>query len=151
MTIRQKHPDKKNATSILDASMKQMNYTLTLESNDDSAFNIIRNIYECFRMLGDALMAAEGKESQDHIEPINELMKIQVETRRPIQLVDRMRKMRHNINYYGYEPKKMESDDAISLAKACFEPLLLAVKQKIEKSSGDRRLAKYANTQQKGK
>jgi uncharacterized protein (UPF0332 family) len=139
MILREKHPDKKNAASILEASSRQMKYTLTLESTDDSAFNIVRNIYECFRMLGDALLLAEGRESQDHLVPLNELMKIEVETSRPMRLVDSFRKMRHNINYYGYTPKKSEADDALSFAKACFEPLLKAVREEISKKS-ERRL-----------
>lgn len=142
MTERQKHPDRKNASSILEAASRQMKYTLTLSPNDDSAFNIIRNIYECFRMLGDALLVAEGIESQDHLEPINALMKMQVETSRPTKLVDNLRRMRHNINYYGYSPKKIEADDAISLAKACFVPLVDAVRQEISKKNNERRLFK---------
>ncbi|HLD37544.1 MAG TPA: hypothetical protein VJA86_03070 [Candidatus Nanoarchaeia archaeon] len=140
MIPRQKHPDKKNATSILDASSKQMKYTLTLESNDNSAFNIIRNIYECFRMLGDALLIAQGIESEDHLAPMQELMKIKVETPRSVRLVDYLRRMRHNINYYGYTPKKEEADDAVSLAKACFEPLLNAIKREIEKNESFKRM-----------
>jgi len=140
MILRQKHPDKKNAASILDASSKQMKYTLTLESNDNSAFNIIRNVYECFRMLGDALLITKGIESEDHLAPIHELMKIKVETTRSITLVDHLRRMRHNINYYGYNPKKEEADDAISLAKACFEPLINAVKEEIEKNESFKRM-----------
>jgi uncharacterized protein (UPF0332 family) len=140
MNQRQKHPDKKNASSILDASSKQMDYTLTLESNNDSAFNIIRNIYECFRMLGDALLVTQGIESEDHLAPIHELMKIKVETPRSIKLVDHLRRMRHNINYYGYTPKKEEADDAISLAKSCFKPLLEAVKKEIGKNESFKRM-----------
>ena len=140
--IRQKHPDKKNALSILHAASTQMEYTLTLESSDGSAFTIIRNIYECFRMLGDALLIAAGIESQDHVTPLNELMKIPVETSRSIKLVDNLRRIRHNINYYGYTPQKVEADDAISLARACFSPLLTTVKKNIEQKLMERRLYK---------
>ena len=140
MISRQKHPDKKNAASILEAASQQMKYTLTLESNDDSAFNIIRNIYECFRMLGDALLVSRGIEYVDHAEQIKMLENLRIQTERPIQLVDNLRRMRHNINYYGYTPKKIEADDAILVAKACFEPLFNAVKQKIDKDQKERRL-----------
>ncbi|MDP1695864.1 MAG: hypothetical protein Q8L29_03055 [archaeon] len=140
MNQREKHPDRKNAMSILEASSRQMRYTLTLESNDNSAFNIIRNIYECFRMLGDALLVSRGKLSEDHVEQIRVLENLRIQTERPIRLVDNLRKMRHNINYYGYNPKKIESDDAISLAKACFESLLKAVKEEIASNLRERRL-----------
>ena len=131
--MREKHPDKKNAQSILDASERQMKYTLTLAPTDESAFNIIRNIYECFRMIGDALLVSMGKKTEDHIEQIRILESIDVTTERPIRLIDNLRRMRHNINYYGYSPKKIESEDAISLVKSCFYKLLFKVKEEVSK------------------
>jgi len=131
--VREKHPDKKNAQSILDASERQMKYTLTLAPTDESAFNIIRNIYECFRMIGDALLVSMGKKTEDHIEQIRILESIDVTTERPIMLIDNLRRMRHNINYYGYSPKKIESEDAISLVKSCFYKLLSKVKEEVSK------------------
>ncbi len=131
MIDRMKYPDRKNALSILDASIKQMNYTLTLESNDDSAFNIIRNIYECFRMLGDVLLISQGKISEDHVEQIKALEDLKIKTERPIQIVDNLRRMRHNINYYGFNPKKTDSDDAVSFAKSCFFQFAEIIKKKI--------------------
>ena len=133
MTIRYKVHDKKNALSIIEASKKDMNFTLTLKPTDEAGATIVRNIYECFRMLGDALLVAKGIKSQDHIEPIKELLKLKVNTSRPIYLIDNLRKLRHNINYYGYSPKLVEVEDVISLAKSCFDPLMDAVKKEVEK------------------
>ena len=130
--MRYKRPDYKNALSIITAARKEMEFTLTIEPNDNSASTIIRNIYECFRMLGDALLILQGIESEDHLAPINELMKIQVNTGRPINLVDNLRRLRHNINYYGYLPSKIEAEDVISLAKNCFEPIYDEIEKKIK-------------------
>ena len=127
MTIRYKKPDKKNALSITEAAKKDMKFTLSLELTEDSGPTIVRNIYESFRMLGDAILAAKGIESKDHITAIKELLKVQVITTRPIYLIDNLRKLRHNVNYYGYHPKLIEVEDAVSVAKSCFEPLLTAV------------------------
>jgi hypothetical protein len=132
MIERMKYPDNKNAKSILEASLRQMNYTLKLESNDDSAFNIIRNIYECFRMLGDALLVTLGQISEDHVEQVKALENLNVKLDRPLQIVDNLRRMRHNINYYGFSPKKIDGDDALSFAKSCFFRLAEAVSKKIK-------------------
>ncbi len=137
--MRQKHRDTKNAASIIEAAVKQIEYTLTLASTDDSAFNIIRNVYECFRMLGGALLVAKGIESQDHLAPLRELLQLNVETSRPTKLLENLRTIRHNINYYGYTPKKVEADDALSWARACFQPLVEAVRQEIGKLPGAQR------------
>ncbi len=131
MNQRIKHPDRKNALSILLAAEREMNYTLKLPIDNDSAFNIIRNVYECFRMLGDASMISKGIVSQDHVEQIKELQTMQVKTERPIIIIDTLRKIRHSINYYGYIPSRNEAEDAVSIAKTCFYPLLEAIKKKV--------------------
>ena len=133
MTIRYKVPDKKNALSITEASKKDMNFTLTLKMSEESGATIVRNIYECFRMLGDALLVAKGIKSEDHVAPVQELLKLKVNTSRPIYLIDNLRKLRHNINYYGYSPKLLEVEDVISLAKSCYHPLLEAALKEIKK------------------
>lgn len=131
--IRYKRPDKKNALSILEAAEKDMQYTLTVKASEDSGPTIVRNIYECFRMLGDALLVAKGIESQDHLMPINELLKVRVKTTRPLNLIDNLRRIRHNINYYGYRPNLAEIEDATSIAKSIFEPLYKEVLKKVKK------------------
>ena len=109
-----------------------MKYTLTLESNDNSAFNIIRNIYECFRMLGEALLIAEGIILEDHIIPLNALMNVRVNTKRPLKTLDNLRRTRNNINYYGYHASAAEARDIIDFAQMCFNPLSKEVKKIIE-------------------
>ena len=132
MNDRIKRPDTKNALSIVDAAERELNYTLRLPVNEESAFNIIRNIYECFRMLGDARLVSKGINSLDHIEQIKELETIQVKTDRPIKLINALRRIRHNINYYGYIPSKAEAEDAISIAKACFSPILESIREEMK-------------------
>jgi hypothetical protein len=132
MSKRIKHPDKKNALSIISAAERELRYTLKLQITEESAFNIIRNIYECFRMLGDARLVSKGSVSQDHIQQVKELETISVKTKRPIGLIDTLRRIRHNINYYGYMPSKAEAEDAISIAKTCFHPLLDSIKKELQ-------------------
>ncbi|MFH1456387.1 MAG: hypothetical protein ABIF40_05570 [archaeon] len=131
MKIRYKRPDKKNALSIVEAAKRDMKFTLTIKPNENSASTIVRNVYESFRMLGDALLVAKGISSEDYLMPIKELMKVKVETKRPINLIDNLRRLRHNVNYYGYKPNLEEVKDVISVAKTCFEPLYKAVFEKI--------------------
>jgi hypothetical protein len=131
MSVRFKRPDRKNAASIVEAAKRDMDFTLGLEVTDSSGSTIVRNIYECFRMLGDALLVARGIASTDHVAPIKELLKMKVSTTRPIGLIDNLRRLRHNINYNGYRPNPLEVEDTISLAESCFGPLLKAVLDRI--------------------
>lgn len=130
--MRYKRPDRKNALSIIDAAERDMKFTLSMETTEEAGPTIVRNIYECFRMLGDALLVSEGIESEDHITPIKELTKLKVQTERPINLVENLRRLRHNINYYGYKPKLIEVKDVISIAKTTFQPLLKTIKKKLD-------------------
>jgi len=129
--MKYKRPDHKNALSILDAAERDMNFTLTIAPTDESGPTIVRNIYECFRMIGDALLLARGIESEDHVTSIKELLSLNVETIRPINLVENMRWLRHNVNYYGYTPKIVEVKDVISIAKTVFQPVLREAKKKV--------------------
>ena len=132
MNQRTKHHDKKNALSIVNAAEQEMQFTLKQPITEESAFNVIRNVYESFRMLGDARLIAKGIVSQDHVEQIKELEAMKVKTERPIRLIDSLRRLRHNINYYGYIPTKAEAEYAVSIARACFYPLLYELKKELK-------------------
>jgi len=134
LKIRYKRPDNKNALSLIEAAKKDMEFTLSMEVSEASGPTIVRNIHECFRKLGDALLIMQGIESEDHVAPIRELMKVKAETARPISLLDNLRRMRININYYGYKPSLDEVKEAISIAKSVFEPLLKAVSEKAHRT-----------------
>ena len=121
--MRYKRPDKKNAISLIEAAKKEMDYTLKLKISEEAGPTLVRNIYECFRMVGDALLISKGIKSEDHIMPIKELLKLNVNTGRPINVLDNLRRFRHNINYYGYQPTISEIEDSISIANYCFDPI----------------------------
>jgi hypothetical protein len=131
MIGRYKRPDKKNALSLINASKRDIEFTLTLKPDEKSGAIIIKNIYESFRMLGDALLVLKGIESQDHLAPINELLKLQINTKKPLGAIGNLRILRHNINYYGYSPNIAEVLDVISLAKELFLPLFKEIDKKI--------------------
>ena len=130
--MREKQPDIKRALSILENAKNDMNFTLSLKLSEDSSNTIVRNIYESFRMLGEALLLAKGLESKDHILPINELIKLKLNTTRPLNILDNYRKLRHNINYYGYKAKLEDAQDIINFAKYCFKIVYEKVKEEIQ-------------------
>lgn len=130
--MRYKRPDKKNALSIINAAEREMKFTLSLKLTEESGSTIIRNIYEYFRMVGDAILVLKGISSKNHLAPINELTKLQLKASRPITLIDNLRRLRHNINYYGYKPSLHEVEDAISIAEAIFQPLQKSVRDKLK-------------------
>jgi hypothetical protein len=129
--MRYKRPDMKNALSIIESAKKTMDYTLTLEINESSATTILRNIYECFRMLGDAILVNKGINSEDHLLPLKEISSLSLKSIRPISSIENLRILRHNINSYGYSPNILEVQDAVSLAKDCFFKAYDVIKKKL--------------------
>jgi len=132
--MRTKRIDNKDALSLLEEANNQMIFTIKMPISVESSFNIVRNVYECFRMLGDALLISKGLESTDHIEPIKAIIEIKdINTKRSLNVLDNMRIMRHNINYNGYSPTIKETEDVIDFAKLCFNETYLYLKKKVEK------------------
>lgn len=129
MNKRIKRPDHKNAQTLLNAANSDMEFTLSLPITESAGPTIIRNVYECFRMLGDAILLIKGKESEDHILPIKEVIALDLNTTRSLRLLDNLRRTRHGINYYGYKPKIEYIKDASSFANACFNPVLDAINE----------------------
>ena len=134
--IRTRRPDKWKAQSILQAAQKEIVFIKTIPITEESATTVIRSIYECFRMLGDALLAIQGKEAtgQDHhSQMINALFTLKVETKRPLQVISNLKSIRHKINYQGYLPTKAEAIEAEDIANCCFTALYEEIKKEIEK------------------
>ncbi|MBR9704437.1 hypothetical protein GOV12_03440 [Candidatus Pacearchaeota archaeon] len=118
--IRHKKPDKNKALSLVKSSKSDYDFTISLPINEKSANTIVRNIYECFRMLGEALLISKGIQSDDHVVPIKELTNLKIKTTRPLMFLDYLRKIRRNINYYGYLASKKEAEDVLDFAKSNF-------------------------------
>ena len=134
--IRKRKPDKFKAQSMVSAAETEIKFTRTISPTKESSSTIVRNIYEAFRMLGDALLLIHGKEASGkdhHVEMINELFTLGVKTKRPIQVILNLKNLRNKINYQGYIPAVEEANDALYIVNACFQPILNKIKEEIKK------------------
>ena len=127
-----KLPDKERAKSLIQNSIKDIKYTLTLNISEESANTIVRNIYESFRMLGEAILLKKGIRPIDHINSINEILKLELKTLKSLNILENLRKLRHNINYYGYKANIYDAKESVSFAKNCFNELLKKINEIIE-------------------
>jgi hypothetical protein len=135
--IRKRVADKAKSKSMIDAASLEMNFIKTLKVSTESGATIIRGIYENFRMLGDALLLMRGKEAtgfDHHNEMINELFTLNIQTKRPMNVLNSLKSLRNKINYRGYIPSIEETKDSLSIADACFEPILIQVRKELEKT-----------------
>ena len=133
--IRRRFPDKVKALSMLSAATNNIISVELLVGNDKAGGLIISAIYESFRMLGDALLTAEGFETSGkdhHADMIGRLLKLHVTSDRPLLVIDELRKKRNNINYEGYMPTPDEVKDAVSIKNSLWNSLLSEVMRLIE-------------------
>lgn len=129
--MRKRVSDINHARSLLNASKETYEFTLTLSLSEASCDTIARNLYECFRQLGAALLLVKGVDFDDHIKPINELVALNIDVQRPLSLLDVFRKLRHNINYNGYRPSIKEVEDFLDFSNKCYETIFYYVEAKI--------------------
>ena len=127
-----KLPDKERAKSLIQNSIKDIKYTLTLNISEESANTIVRNIYESFRMLGEEILLKKGIRHIDHINSINELLKLELKTSKSLNILENLRRLRHNINYYGYKANIYDAKESVSFAKNCFNELIKKINEIIE-------------------
>jgi hypothetical protein len=117
---------------MVSAAETEMRFTKTIVATKESSSTIVRNIYEAFRMLGDALLLIRGKEAagtNHHVEMIQELFTLKVKTKRPIQGIVNLKNLRNKVNYQGYMPTVDEANDALSIADTCFQPIIHKIKE----------------------
>ena len=57
---------------------------------------------------------------------------IDAKTKRPIQVLDSLRRLRHDINYRGYQHSQADLDDILSIKEACWKPILDKVSEIIK-------------------
>lgn len=134
--IRERVPDKFKATSLIDAAEMEMAFIKTLNVSLESGATIVSRIYENFRRLGEALMLIKGRESVgrgQHTDNINELFFLKVKTKRPIQVLENLKKIRMDINYNGYIPNIEEIRDALSIAESCFNQIVEEIKKELNR------------------
>lgn len=128
--IRKRVPDDALARSLIQASFQEMSYIETLEPTLQGAATIIRGIYENFRRLGEALLARQGFEG-DHEDAINALISLHLKTQRPLQVLDILRRLRHDINYRGYQPSQADLEDVLSIKNFFWKVILEEVKKRL--------------------
>jgi len=127
-------PDKSKAKGFVLRAEKDMKIILEMSKINGSTNLIIRDIYECFRMLGEALLILRGIKSEGHVLPINELIKFSETEGHNLRMLDSLRRLRHNINYYAYSATQSEGEEVLRIANKYFNILADKILEKIKES-----------------
>jgi len=118
---------------MLENAKEDIKFTLKLKISKDSCNTIIRNIYEDFRILGEAVLLSKGIKSFDHKAMIEELIKLDNDAH--LLFLNTIKEIRHKINHKGYSSAITEAKDAIDFAEKHFNDIYEKVKNEIENFS----------------
>ncbi len=127
-------PDKAKARSLLSAAAQDIRTAQELTIRKHTARTVVRNIYEAFRMLGEARLALAAIKSGDHDTQLQEVLRLEIHTTPPLRNLEHLKQLRHAINYKGYQPESEEVREALLLAQLVFPVCLQAVTRECEQS-----------------
>ncbi len=133
--IRRRIPDKEKAKSLIYAAKGKIAFIDSLQVTEESTSTLVPETYECFRMLGEALLASRGLEAtgtDHHTEMIKALIELNLDTSRPLNLLTDLKKLRHNVNYKGYWPSVAEANQVREIKKSLWGPILLEVERLVK-------------------
>lgn len=143
--IVKKSPDKEIVKSLLnsagDAVETQIEKTLT----EKSATSIFREVYEALRQLGDALWWMEGYEAQRHeasIEIIKTADFLTPEQKVKTLALDRLKTIRHDINYRGFKVSVSQAEEIIDLWNSVSKSIHSFLKKQLNGKTEEKTQAK---------
>ena len=113
--VKKQSPDKNLSDATYKESLDRIELAKHLLGKEKSKY-ILENAYEAMREAADAILYKEGYKSYSHEASIVYLLKKGFSERDVFEL-DRFRRIRNDIKYYGKDCEEKESRDAITLAE----------------------------------
>ena len=113
--VKKQSPNKNLSKSTLKDSLERLELSKNLFNNVKAKY-VLENAYESMREAADSVLYAEGFKSFSHEASIVYLLKKGF-NERDIMEIDRLRKIRNGIKYYGGDCDKFDAQSAIKLAE----------------------------------
>jgi len=122
----------KTPFKLITTAKDDFNYTLNLNLTKNSTNTIVRNLYESFRMLGEALLLNKDIKTLDHIKQIDELIRLNMMDA-DLELLFDLQELRHNINHKGHKATINQAKDVLNFSRFYFEPVFIEVEERLKR------------------
>lgn len=132
--VKKQNPDKNLSNATFKDSLERLQLTKNLFKKEKPKY-VLENAYEAMREATDSILYIEGFKSFSHEASISYLFKKNFNETDIIEL-DRFRKIRNGIKYYGKDCDKIDAELSIKLAEKII-PKVRALLQNISKSSNE--------------
>ncbi len=133
--LRKRTIDTQRLNSLLSSAKDNSDYASSLEINEKSSTAIFKELYDCFRQLGDAKLLLLGYESQgkgSHEVSIEAIQEEKVDFL-AFNNLDRFRRLRNDANYKGYKATVADAQDISNVWKNCGNKLINLLRARFPK------------------
>src|SRR3989344_6803419 len=129
LRIRQK--DLEKIKSIINSAEVNAKVTEEIKINENTATLIFREIYESIRQLGDAKSWILGYEPLNHEVSMEILKEFDIKDKVKLNSLDRIKKIRHDINYRGFRVSIGQAEEILEFWNKCGVEILKILKKEI--------------------
>ena len=112
--VKKQTPDKNQAQALARESNERLQLAKSINKAQKPKY-VLENAYEAIRELIDAILAGEGYKSYSHEASVAYLHNLGFSITDIMQM-DRLRKRRNGIKYYGEDAAQEEADEALKIA-----------------------------------
>ena len=131
LRIRQK--DLEKIKSIINSAEVNAKATEEIKINENTATLIFREIYESIRQLGDAKLWILGYEPLNHEVSMEILKEFDIKDKVKLNSLDRIKKIRHDINYRGFRASLEQAREILEFWDKCGTEILNQLKKEVIK------------------
>jgi len=129
--LRNKQKDIEKIKSMINSAEINARVTKAIKLNNDTATLIFREIYESIRQLGDAKLGLLGFEPGNHEVSMEVLKEFDIKDKVKLNLLDRFKKTRHDINYRGFRTSISQTEEILDFWNKCGEKILKVLRREV--------------------
>ena len=131
--LRNRQQDLEKIKSMISSAEVNAKVTQDIKVNDNTATLVFREIYESIRQLGDAKLWLIGYEPQNHEVSMEILKEFNIKEKVKLNSLDRLKKIRHDINYRGFRSSIEQTKEILEFWNKCGIEILGLLKKELNK------------------
>ncbi len=129
--LRNRQQDLEKIKSMINSAEVNAKVTQDIKINDNTATLVFREIYESIRQLGDAKLWLIGYEPQNHEVSMEILKESEIKDKVKLNSLDRLKKIRHDINYRGFRASIGQAEEILEFWNKCGVEILRVLKKEM--------------------
>lgn len=130
--LRSRQKDLEKIKSMINSAEINVEVAKSIKINNNTSTLVFREIYESIRQLGDAKLWLIGYEPQNHEVSMEILKEFNIKDKVKLNSLDRIKKIRHDINYRGFRTSIEQAEEIIEFWNKCGVEILIKLKEEIK-------------------